>query len=96
MRSERETRNLERVLESERFRGSFKKMKIMITRKNTTKVSEKRKFSYAVYIKGVGTNSIICSCIIGKLKEDSKLKAQTYVNQQKNIEEDCLGIEFTG
>ena len=32
--------------------------------------------------------------IRGKLKQDGKFKCQTFANQQKNIAEDCLGIEL--
>ena len=84
---------------------SVEKTKMMFSIENVGKVSVEDKFPCAVYRKGVSSNSILCrfcrcwlhkrcSAIRSKLKEDSKFKFQTCANQQKDIAEDCAGIEL--
>ena len=68
------------------------------------KVTKEDKFPCTVCRKGVGSNSTLCqfcrcrvhkrcSCVRGKLKDDS-FKCQTLVNQQTGIAEYCPGIEL--
>ena len=75
---------------------------MMISNENTGKGKEEGKFSCAVSRKDVGSNSIFyqlfrcwmqkkCSCIRGKLNEDSTCKCQTQANQKTDLTEDCPG-----
>ena len=77
----------------------------MISRESAGKVTTEGKFLCAFCRKRVGSNSILCqfcsgwlhkrfSGIRGKLKEDSKLKCQTCANLQRDIGDDCTGIEL--
>ena len=92
------------TLNSQELRVNVKKTK-MISRENAGKVTTEGKFPCAFCRKRVGSNSILCqfcSCLLhkrfsgirGKLKEDSKLKCQTCANLQRDIAEDCPGIEL--
>ena len=78
-------------LESNGLRVNVKKTKVMISSVNAGEVSEKGKFPWAVFGKGVSSNFIFCkfcTCwvhkkstdIRGKLQEDSKCKCQTCAN----------------
>ena len=64
------------ILETKGLRVNVKKTRVMITSKNTEKLTEEGKFPLAVWRKSVGSNSILCQfcrCQVKDVKVLGKL-----------------------
>ena len=81
---------------------NVKEAKMIINSEKIGKIRKEGKFLFAVTRKGVGRNSISCqsgaSVVVVleiDLEQDHDFKCWTFVDQERDTEEECSGVELS-